>query len=68
MNVGDLVRIRTVFTAHGTYEENETKVAMIVEGPNEAGKVKLLLPTGTIVWRHTAELEYIPRNRKYLHE
>lgn len=66
MKVGDLVRLMTSFTAHGSYEPDVIRVAMIIEGPNDAGKVKLLLPTGDVTWRHSTELEYIPRERSYL--
>jgi len=68
MKVGDLVRVKDIFTAHGLYEAEESKVAMIISGPNEVGKVKLLLSSGQIVWRHTAEVEYMPRPRTYLKE
>lgn len=62
MNVGDLVKIRLKFTGHGFYEEEDTqKVAMIIEGPNEVGKIKLLLSSGDVIWRHSAEVEYFPR-------
>ena len=66
MKIGDLVRINMKFTAHGTYEEDGSKIAMIVEGPNAVGKVKLLLPNGATVWKHAAEVEYMPREGKYL--
>ena len=66
MNIGDLVRIRTTFTAHGTYESDDDRMAMIIEGPNEVGKIKLLLSNGEVVWRHTAEVDYLPRKRNYL--
>ena len=65
MNVGDLVKISMRFTSHGTYEEEANKVAMIIEGPNEVGKIKLLLSTGEVTWRHCGEVEYLPR-RTYL--
>ena len=65
MKVGDLVKIRDIFTAHGLYESEESKIAMIIEGPNEVGKIKLLLPSGEIVWRHSAEVEYLPKQRQY---
>ena len=68
MNVGDLVRIKIRFTAHGLYEEREDKIAMIVEGPNEVGNIKLLLPDGKSIWRHSAEVEYLPKRKGYLKE
>lgn len=66
MKTGDLVKVKNIFTSHGLYELEEGKVAMIIEGPNEVGKIKLLLSSGDIVWRHSAEVEYLPRNRDYL--
>jgi len=68
MKVGDLVKIRDIFTAHGSYESEESKMAMIIEGPNEVSKIKLLLPNGDIVWCHTGEVEYMPKDRRYLQE
>ena len=68
MKVGDLVRVRDVITAHGSYESEESKIAMIVEGPNDIGKIKLLLSSGEVVWKHSAEVEYFPRRRSYLKE
>lgn len=68
MNVGDLVRVKIMFTAHGVYEEIESKIAMIIEGPNDVGKVKLLFPDGRIAWRFSAELDYLPRKKEYLKE
>ena len=66
MKIGDLVKIRNTFTAHGSYESEESKIAMIIDGPNEVSKIKLLLATGDIVWRHTGEVEYMPREKNYL--
>ena len=67
MKIGDLVRIRHVLTAHGFCEEKEeSRIAMIIEGPNEVGKIKLLLSTGEIIWKHSAEVDYLPREREYL--
>lgn len=69
MKIGDLVRI--TYTA--TLEKNrlgtdESKIAMIIEGPNEAGKIKLLLSNGKAFWKHTSEVEYMPKDKRYLHE
>ena len=66
MKIGDLVRVNLKITGHGSFEETETKIAMIVEGPNEVGNVRLLLPDATSVWRHSAEVEYLPREGVYL--
>tara|TARA_R100000005_G_C4860289_1_gene122080 strand:- start:115 stop:291 length:177 start_codon:yes stop_codon:yes gene_type:complete len=56
------------FTSHGTYEEKADKVAMIVEGPNEVGNIKLLLSNGEVTWRHCSEVEYMPKERRYFQE
>tara|TARA_B100001564_G_scaffold301229_1_gene268484 strand:- start:1803 stop:2057 length:255 start_codon:yes stop_codon:yes gene_type:complete len=66
VKVGDLVKISIKFTGHGTYEEDEPKIAMIVEGPNEVGKIKLLLSDGSTSWRHSSEVDCMPRMKEYL--
>lgn len=68
MRVGDLVKIKDIFTAHGLYESEECRVAMIIEGPNEVSKIKLLLSNGDIIWCHTGEVQYLPKERKYFQE
>ena len=65
MKVGDLVRITVKVTTTGLHEE-ETKIAMIVEGPNEVGKVRLLLSDASSIWRHSTEVEYLPKEGVYL--
>jgi hypothetical protein len=69
MNVGDLVRIIYSTTLEkDRYNSDENKAAMIIEGPNEAGKIKLLLQNGQAFWKHTSEVEYIPKGKRYLHD
>ena len=68
MNVGDLIRIKDLFTSHGLYEGEKYKVAMIIEGPNEVGKIKILLSSGERLWVHTGEVEIMPKERRYLKE
>lgn len=68
MKVGDLVKVKDLFTPHGIYEGEDYKIAMIVEGPNEVGNIKILLSSGEITWVHSAEVEYLPKNRIYLKE
>ena len=60
MKIGDLVRVGRV--------ADEGKIAMIIEGPNEAGKIKLLLSNGKAFWKHTSEVEYMPKDKRYLHD
>jgi hypothetical protein len=67
MKVGDLIKIRKVFTTVDYYEFGEhTQIAMIIEGPNEVGKLKALLSDGKVMWLHCTEVEYLPRERSYL--
>ena len=62
VQVGDLVKIVETFTSHGAYKSpSPGRIAMIIEGPNEVGKVKLLLSNGNTTWRHTTEVEYVPK-------
>ena len=69
MNIGDLVKITYTATLDKSrYSTEENKIAMIIEGPNEAGKIKLLFSNGKAFWKHTSEVEYMPRSKKYLHE
>jgi len=68
MTVGDLVRVKDVFTGHGTYEVDKNLVGMIVQGPNEVGKIKVLFTDGWITWLHTNEIELMPKERSYLKE
>tara|TARA_R110000796_G_scaffold234610_1_gene353479 strand:- start:439 stop:648 length:210 start_codon:yes stop_codon:yes gene_type:complete len=69
MNVGDLVRITNSTTLEkSSYNSEESKVAMIIEGPNEAGKIKLLLQNGQAFWKHASEVEYVPKGKRYLHD
>jgi len=66
MKIGDLVKIKDMFTSHGIYEGEEYKIAMIIEGPNEVGKIKILLASGETTWIHSAEAEFLPKERRYL--
>ncbi len=66
MKVGDLIKVRNLFTAHGSYALDDDVVGMIVEGPNEVGKIRVLLSTGEKMWLHSQEVEYMPKERRYL--
>ena len=68
MKIGDLISISTAFTAHGSYDLQEQKIGMIVEGPNEVGKIRVLMSSGQKLWLHCAEVEILPKNRRYLKE
>lgn len=65
MKIGDLVKIGP------RYDTSSSKIyqgliAMIVEGPNEVGKIRLILPNGTSIWKHSSEVEYLPKAPEYL--
>ena len=68
MKVGDLIRIKDLFTSHGIYEGEKYQMAMIIEGPNEVAKIRVLLSTGERLWIHCAEVEYFPQHGRYLKE
>ena len=53
--------------AQGPVEEI-VQIAMIIEGPNEVGKLKALLSSGKTTWAHSTEVEYLPKERGYLKE
>jgi len=67
MKVGDLVRITYITeTEKSRHVGDDTKIAMIIEGPNEVGKIKLLLSSGLAFWKHASEVEYMPKDSGYL--
>ena len=67
MKVGDLVRITyTATLERSKLSDDESKIAMIIEGPNEVGKIKVLLSNGMAFWKHTSEVEYMPKESRYL--
>ena len=68
MKVGDLIRIKDIFTSHGIYEGPEYAIGMIIAGPNEVGKIRVLLSSGRRIWLHAGEVEYVPKERRYLKE
>ena len=61
MKIGDLIRVKDIFTSHGIYEGENYKIGMILEGPNEVGKIRILFSSGDKKWLHSAEVEYIPK-------
>ncbi len=69
MKVGDLVRITyTTESEKSRHEGDDNKIAMIIEGPNEVGKIKILLSSGAAFWKHVSEVEYMPKDKRYLHD
>lgn len=68
MKIGDLVTIKDIFTSHGICEGENYKIGMIIEGPNEVGKIRILLSSGRRLWLHAGEVDYVPKERRYLKE
>ena len=69
MKVGDLVRLIDTFTTVDFVNTPNEKIVMIIEGPNEVGNIKVLLPNAKTKWVHCSDVEYYTRNtRSYLKE
>ena len=68
MKVGDLVKIDNLFASCDPYESLEDKIGMIVVGPNEVGKVRILMSSGQKMWLHCNEIELLPKSVRYLKE
>jgi len=69
MKVGDLVRLIDIFTTVDFVNMPNEKIVMIIEGPNEVGNIKVLLPNAKTKWVHCSDVEYYTRNtRSYLKE
>ena len=69
MKVGDLVRLVDTFVTVDFINVPETKIVMIIEGPNEVGNIKVLLPSAKTRWVHCSDVEYFRKNhRGYLKE
>jgi hypothetical protein len=64
MKVGDLVKLLDTFITVDFVQMPQKKIAMIIEGPNEVGNVKVLLPDASTRWVHCSDLEYFPRDVK----
>ena len=62
MKVGDLVRLIDTFTTVDFVNVPNEKIVMIIEGPNEVGNVKVLLPNAKTKWVHCSDVEYYTRN------
>lgn len=69
MKIGDLVKLTEAFITVDFINMPETKIVMIIEGPNEVGNIKVLLPNAKTRWVHCSDVEYFKRNNKsYLKE
>ena len=69
MKVGDLVKLIDTFVTVDFINVPEEKIVMIIEGPNEVGNIKVLLPNAKTKWVHCSDVEYYTRNtRSYLKE
>ena len=68
MRVGDLVKYTESYMTVDLYPVPQERIAMIVEGPNEVGNVRILLPNGKSAWVHCSDVSYLSRERSYLKE
>lgn len=70
MKVGDLVKYSgSYMTVDYSFMPSE-RIAMIVEGPNEVGNIRILLSNGNSTWVHCSDVSYFPKekSRNYLKE
>ena len=68
MKVGDIVRLTEQFITVDHCYVGEYKTVMIVEGPNEVGNIRVLLPNASTRWVHCSDVEYLTQTRRYLKE
>ena len=70
MKVGDLVKYTESYMTVDLYPMPQERIAMIIEGPNEVGNIRILLPNGKVTWVHCSDVSYLPRQttRSYLKE
>ena len=68
MKVGDIVRLTEQFITVDHCYVGDYKTVMIVEGPNEVGNIRVLLPDASTRWVHCSDVEYFIHTRRYLKE
>lgn len=70
MKVGDLVKYSESYMTVDFCPQPREKIAMIVEGPNEVGNIRILLSNGKSTWVHCSDVSYFPKDtiRSYLKE
>lgn len=69
MKTGDLVKLLDSFMTVDFVEMPSTKIVMIIEGPNDVGNIKVLLPNAKTKWVHCSDVEYVKNSlRNYLKE
>ena len=66
MNIGDVVILTQVFVTVDMCDIPEARTVMIISGPNEAGNIKVLLPSGDTRWVHCSSVEYPGKQKMYL--
>ena len=68
MKVGDLVKYSDSYTTVDYTPIPTERIAMIVEGPNEVGNIRILLSNGKSTWVHCSDVSYLPKEiiRSYL--
>ena len=70
MKVGDLVKYEEPYMTVDLYPVPRERIAMIVEGPNEVGNIRILLSNGKATWVHCSDVSYFQQQttRSYLKE
>lgn len=68
MKIGDIVRFSDIFVTTDMCQVPDIKVVMIIDGPNEVGNIKVLLPTGETQWIHCSDVEYMQKGKMYLRD
>lgn len=70
MKVGDLVKYLEPQMTVDFYPMPNERIAMIIQGPNEVGNIRILLSNGKPIWVHSSDVSYLPRKqtRRYLTE
>ena len=70
MKVGDLVKYTESYMTVDLCPMPRERIAMIVEGPNEVGNVRILLSNGHATWVHCSDVSYLSKKtaRNYLKE
>lgn len=66
MKIGDVVKLTEEFITADFCYVGEEHTVMIIDGPNEVGNVKVLLPTGSTRWLHCSEVKHYAEKGVYL--
>jgi hypothetical protein len=57
MKIGDVVKLTEEFVTTDFCHVGEEHTVMIIDGPNEVGNIKVLLPTGSTRWLHRSAVK-----------